>query len=55
MEIRQRFNVVGRIGKGSFGVFYKAKDNQLKRVVAIKKQIFENPKKGIPSTALREI
>ncbi len=33
-----------RIGKGAYGTVYKARDNQLKRVVAIKKLILKNPK-----------
>jgi len=44
-----------KIGEGSYGQVYKAKDNKTQEIVAIKKIIMNNDEDGIPGTALREI
>ncbi|KAF5368740.1 hypothetical protein D9757_010432 [Collybiopsis confluens] len=40
---------------GTYGVVYKAKDNQANRIVALKKIRLEAEDEGVPSTAIREI
>lgn len=40
---------------GTYGVVYKAVDNDTGRLVALKKIQLENESEGVPSTAIREI
>jgi len=44
-----------RVGKGTYGVVYKAKDKAANVFVALKKIKLEGEDEGVPSTALREI
>lgn len=44
-----------RLGEGTYGVVFKAKDNQQNNFVALKKIKLENEDEGVPSTAMREI
>ena len=55
MKSSGRFEIIDTLGKGTYGVVYKAKDKKLNKIVAIKKMILPNDDEGIPSTALREI
>ncbi|XP_021960675.1 cyclin-dependent kinase 2 isoform X2 [Folsomia candida] len=51
-----RFEKVEKIGEGTYGVVYKARDITNKnRLVALKKIRLESESEGIPSTAVREI
>jgi serine/threonine protein kinase len=44
-----------RIGEGTYGVVFKAKDTIQNKTVALKKIKLENEDEGVPSTAMREI
>lgn len=51
------FEKLNRIGEGTYGVVYRAKDSKspLEKIVALKKVRMENEKEGLPMSALREI
>ena len=44
-----------KIGEGTYGVVYKARDRDTGNVVALKKIRLEAEDEGVPSTAIREI
>jgi len=50
-----RYNKIEKIGEGTYGVVYKAKDSQSNDIVALKKIHLDNEDEGVPSTAIREI
>jgi serine/threonine protein kinase len=54
-ECDQRFERMDKLGEGTYGVVYKARDKQTEEIVALKKIRLENTDEGIPSTAIREI
>ncbi|KAL5332367.1 kinase-like domain-containing protein [Aspergillus crustosus] len=49
------FEFLGKLGEGTFGEVYKAKDKKDGSVVALKKILMHNERDGFPITALREI
>lgn len=49
------YTKIQRIGEGTYGVVYKAKDKKTDEPIAIKKVKFEDESDGIPSTSMREI
>ncbi|RLN37845.1 hypothetical protein BBJ28_00000475 [Nothophytophthora sp. Chile5] len=51
----QRYQKLEKIGEGTYGVVYKAKDRVTGEVIALKKIRLEAEDEGIPSTAIREI
>ena len=55
MDKRDRYERMERIGEGTYGVVFKARDTQNHRTVALKKIKLENEDEGVPSTAMREI
>ena len=44
-----------KLGEGTYGVVYKAKNLETGEIVAIKKIRLEKEDDGVPSTAIREI
>ncbi|OWF46340.1 cyclin-dependent kinase 9-like [Mizuhopecten yessoensis] len=50
-----KYEKLAKIGQGTFGEVFKARDRKTKRLVAMKKVLMENEKEGFPITALREI
>lgn len=44
-----------KIGEGTYGVVYKAKDRLTGKFVALKKIRLEHEDEGVPSTAIREV
>ena len=55
MKRSERYQKLNKIGEGTYGVVYKAKDNLTSEIIALKKIRLENEDEGIPSTAIREI
>jgi cyclin-dependent kinase 2 len=46
---------VGKIGEGTYGVVYKARDKRSGEYLALKQIRLEQEEEGVPSTAIREI
>eukprot|EP00026_Physarum_polycephalum_P022862 Phypoly_transcript_27313.p1 GENE.Phypoly_transcript_27313~~Phypoly_transcript_27313.p1 ORF type:complete len:107 (+),score=6.37 Phypoly_transcript_27313:142-462(+) len=44
-----------KLGEGTYGVVYKAKERETDRTVALKKMRLDGEDEGVPSTAIREI
>lgn len=49
------YQKIEKIGEGTYGVVYKARDRNTGQIVALKKIRLESEEEGIPSTAIREI
>ena len=55
-NVSSRYEKVGRVGEGTYGVVYKAKDRETHKYVALKRCIpHHESSDGIPLTTLREI
>ncbi|KAJ6602740.1 kinase-like domain-containing protein [Mycena vulgaris] len=50
-----RYAKIEKIGEGTYGVVYKARDTSTGAIVALKKIRLEAEDEGVPSTAIREI
>jgi len=50
-----RFEKLDKIGEGTYGIVYKARDKETGDILALKKIRLEAEDEGIPSTAIREI
>lgn len=53
--LNQKFQKIEKIGEGTYGVVYKAKDKATGKHIALKKIRLETESEGVPSTAIREI
>ncbi|KAJ2446609.1 Cyclin-dependent kinase catalytic subunit, partial [Coemansia sp. RSA 2337] len=51
----ERYLKLDKVGEGTYGVVYKARDLQSGKIVAMKKIRLEGDDEGVPSTAIREI
>lgn len=49
------FHKIEKIGEGTYGVVYMAKDKATGKLVALKKIRLDSESEGVPSTAIREI
>jgi len=54
-KVEDRYEKLQKVGEGTYGDVYKAKDKQTDRIVAMKKIKLEHTEEGVPSTAIREI
>lgn len=51
----QKFEKIEKIGEGTYGTVYKAKNRETQEVVALKRVRLDEDDEGVPSSALREI
>ncbi|GAX80947.1 hypothetical protein CEUSTIGMA_g8382.t1 [Chlamydomonas eustigma] len=51
----QRYEKLYRIGEGTYGIVYKARDRENDEIVALKKVRFDHAKDGVPVTSIREL
>ncbi|KAL4462905.1 hypothetical protein ABPG72_018796 [Tetrahymena utriculariae] len=51
----ERYEKLNKLGEGTYGVVYKAREKTTKELYALKKIRLESEDEGIPSTAIREI
>ncbi|KAB7506203.1 Cyclin-dependent kinase 9 [Armadillidium nasatum] len=50
-----KYEKLDKIGQGTFGEVFRARNRKTRKIVALKKVLMENEKEGFPITALREI
>ena len=55
MSNLDKYQRLEKLGEGTYGVVYKAKNLDTNEIVAIKKIRLEKEDDGVPSTAIREI
>jgi serine/threonine protein kinase len=55
MKKVDKYQKIEKIGEGTYGVVYKAKDTKSSEIFALKKIRLQAEEEGIPSTAIREI
>ena len=53
--MRVQYEKAEKIGEGTYGVVYKARDKATNETIALKKIRLEQEDEGVPSTAIREI
>lgn len=50
-----RYNVLKKLGEGTYGTIYKCFDTRKEQTVAVKQLKFHHENEGIPATSIREI
>eukprot|EP00771_Trimastix_marina_P003872 gnl/Trimastix_PCT/584.p1 GENE.gnl/Trimastix_PCT/584~~gnl/Trimastix_PCT/584.p1 ORF type:complete len:322 (-),score=93.93 gnl/Trimastix_PCT/584:77-970(-) len=50
-----RYLKIDKVGEGTYGVVYKARNRETNELVALKRIRLESEEEGVPSTAIREI
>jgi cyclin-dependent kinase 2 len=55
LRTMDRYSKLEKIGEGTYGVVYKARDRVSQEVIALKKIRLDAEDEGVPSTAIREI
>jgi len=50
-----RYETMQKIGEGTYGVVFKARDRETNEMIALKRIRLEQEDEGVPSTAIREI
>lgn len=55
MNSLSSYDILQKLGQGTFGVVQKAQEKKTKRIVALKQLINHSAKEGFPITAMREI
>lgn len=50
-----RYETLQKIGEGTYGVVFKARDRETNEMIALKRIRLEQEDEGVPSTAIREI
>ena len=53
--LMEKYQQLAKIGEGTYGVVFKAKEKQTGELLALKRIPLELEEEGIPSTAIREI
>ncbi|CAG9330152.1 unnamed protein product [Blepharisma stoltei] len=53
--VLERYQKIEKVGEGTYGVVYKARDRNTGDILALKKIRLESEDEGVPSTAIREI
>lgn len=55
VDIKKSYVTLQKIGEGTYGIVYKARDTVTQQIVAMKKIRLESEEEGVPSTAIREV